>query len=320
MRKITLLLAIAHLAPVPAYAQAQDVVVFRRHVTPPVPVTTPAPSPTPDPTPAPTPSPTPDPTPAQTPTPTPAPTGNWEITGYGAWESACSLNTSRTIETICKGNDGTELPISACSHTTRPTVQNGANEAGCVPWWNPSEWGEWSSTCSASATKTRTATCMKGLSANHPASFESTPDQCANISIQLTDGPSEVISSCTYNATNYAAWGACVNGSQSAAVLTCKRSDNVTVATSYCSPNTQSCTTAVSCGTMTNGKWATGKSSANMPATNQTQATAACASMSSTYGAGVCSWEFSSNKVYYFTGQSQMTDVATSIGRSAICS
>ena len=95
--------------------------------------------------------------------------------------------------------------------------------------WSIGDWSEWSSTCSADATRTRTVTCMQGPNA-------AADDQCLAPK-PTTSEDGEQVAGCTYAAqtTPSSAWSTCVADVQSRPVTaTCRRSDGVTVGNAFC--------------------------------------------------------------------------------------
>jgi hypothetical protein len=193
----------------PAFAQ-DEVVVMRRVVAAPIkrldnttPLPTPGATPTPKPTPTPT-SPTPTPTPK--PTPTPAP--------------------------------GTPAPTPTPGTATPTPTPGPVYGYG----WAQID-GQWSSTCSKTATRTNNVFCRRS------DATVATDDHCVAADRPQATETREVTSGCTY-APTYGNPTVCTSntpgstsGTQTVSVVSCLRSDNTDASVSMCSPATkpQSC-------------------------------------------------------------------------------
>ena len=155
------------------------------------------------------------------------------ITNTGPWASSCSSSTSRTLTYNCLRSDGTSVSASECTNrsVSLTQTQTGSNYSGCTYAWNASGWGPSSSTCSSSATQTRSVTCRRSngstvadssCSGTKPASSRTVADY----------------SSCSYTWST-GSWSASSNRCSSSATQTrsvnCRRSDGTHVSDSSCS-------------------------------------------------------------------------------------
>jgi hypothetical protein len=117
-----------------------------------------------------------------------------------------------------------------------PTSETAPQYGGCGYSWNVGGWSGWSSTCSASATRTRAVSCRRSDGTTVSDGY------CAG-GKPATSEVSAQYGGCSYT-PSYGSWSACTSGSQTRSV-TCTRSDGVQVAASYCGTTptqTQSCT------------------------------------------------------------------------------
>lgn len=199
-------------------AYAQDVVVMRRTVAPPN-MGTPKDTQTQPPTgtaggsvnpgsggssggtPAST---NPTPTPGSTPSPTPTPTYRWHVIGV-TWDSTCSDDTWRNVQSVCTddasamGSGLHTVPDEMCDPAKKPQREKGSNLTTCVYEWRPNDWGDWSSTCSAKATRERTQFCLRidpATAATKPAGDVS----CSGLaSLTLRSAETENFTGCGYS-------------------------------------------------------------------------------------------------------------------------
>ena len=243
--------------------------------------------------------------------------GTWQ---YSSWTpgtgSACTSSLSQTRTASCVANsgsgsqsrtetclrsDGTAVSSSYCSGTAEPatsesctpssgfscgtegaTSQTVPDYSTCNYSWQMSAWSAPSSTCSTTATETRTGTCLRSDGTTVPNS------DCSGVTEPATSQTVTDLSTCKYTwepgswsacsggsgTWSYTAWspaagtyctaslnqtrtGTCNvtadSGSESRTV-TCQRSDGTTVSGSYCTSaepaTSQACTpSSVDCGT-----------------------------------------------------------------------
>jgi hypothetical protein len=139
-------------------------------------------------------------------------------------------------------NDGTNLSLTVSY--TPPSA------------WQTGEWGQWNSTCSASATRTRTVQCLQG--ATVVADSNCTEPKPATSETQ------EITTSCTYNAEYepLTEWTECADSLQTREeTMTCIRSDNTAVPVSFCgeSGSSLSKTVITSQACLNKALWAAGE-------------------------------------------------------------
>jgi thrombospondin motif-containing protein 9 len=163
-------------------------------------------------------------------------------------ESACS-GGQKNVYWDCLGSDGSVAPASACGKTN-PEVQSCAMPVTYS--WQAGGWSGYNSTCSSSATRTRSVWCQgsdgqtygdASCGGGKPSSSESTA----------------VYSGCSYT-SEAGQTGACVNGT-STTPLQCRRSDGILVANSNCGTGdtrTSNCQMPVSCSAPTSGRVCSG--------------------------------------------------------------
>ena len=87
---------------------------------------------------------------------------SWSYSQYEDPGASCSSAEAQTRTAVCKRDlDGEIMLDSACDPAARePLTRTVADYSSCRPFWfNSSDWGPWSSTCSNSATRTRSITC-----------------------------------------------------------------------------------------------------------------------------------------------------------------
>lgn len=142
---------------------------------------------------------------------------------------------------------GNVLPDASCTGI-RPDQQRtiGRYDA-CTIDWVIGDLGAWSSTCSSSATRTRSVQCMRYGGTAKTVPVDET--LCVRTRPGSTE-TAEVVTSCTYTA-QYGTRSTCqatteggTTGTQSAPLSKCKRSDGTFVDISYCGgqPKITSCT------------------------------------------------------------------------------
>lgn len=200
------LLALASvLCATTALANAQDVVIMRRSISPPRPVAAPTPSPTATPvTPAPGPD---DPTPTA-PTPAPAPIGTaaWR---YGDWTYAeqaptCSDAAPQTRTATCE-RDGKRVAETDCG--AREDVERVvARHDGCSTTWATGEYGSASPSCGEGSVTRRQVSCTRFGGDSKPQTVDDS--LCGGDRPSETSAPFDATAGCTY-APTYGSYGEC---------------------------------------------------------------------------------------------------------------
>lgn len=96
---------------------------------------------------------------------------DWVIGGFGNYDDSCSSTSTRTQTVQCQRYGGTSAAVvldpEECDANTKPDDSETVKRfTTCSNTWSYGEWGNYSSTCSANATRTRTATCSRSNPAN----------------------------------------------------------------------------------------------------------------------------------------------------------
>lgn len=171
-------------------------------------------------------------------TPTSETSAQYGSCGYSAnfgawsgWSSSCSSNAIRTRAASCRRSDGSIVADGECTSrgiALTPTSEASAQYSGCGYSANFGGWSGWSSSCSASAFRTRSVTCQRSDGAIVANS------ECTNrgIAVTPTSESSAQYGGCSYT-PSYGSWSSCNSGSQTRTV-TCTRSDGTQVAASNC--------------------------------------------------------------------------------------
>ncbi len=171
-------------------------------------------------------------------------TYSYSLGEWGAWSSSCDGNASRIRAITCMRSNGDALPSSECVDrglAAPDTNETAARYDSCSYSWSLGDWSNWSSSCSATATRTRSVVCER--SNNGGQAVED--GECLTAgSKPMSSETAPIYSGCTFSAS-YGQWSVCASGSQSRPV-TCTRSDGVQVDPSACgftnSTQTASCT------------------------------------------------------------------------------
>ena len=170
-------------------------------------------------------------------------TGGWQDPG-----ASCTPNETQNRSVSCRRTQtGETVSDSYCGGGKPSTSRTVEDYSGCstgsnltVNWGG---WSGWSSSCSTSATRSRSGTCMASGSAVASS-------VCTDRGLAVTQTESSAqYSGCTYT-PSYGAWGTCQSpGTQSASMTGCTRNGvNQSVSISYCTnaghpnPRTRSCT------------------------------------------------------------------------------
>ena len=169
----------------------------------------------------------------------------------GAWQdpgNSCTPYETQTRSVICRRSDGATVGDASCGGGKPATAQTVEDYSGCQGGTNLTvnwgDWSGWSSSCSTSATRTRSGTCM---ASGVPVSSS----VCTSRGVAVTGSESSAqYSTCAYTPT-YGGFSACSNSSQSAPMTACTRivpEGNQNVGIGECTsrghpnPKTQSCT------------------------------------------------------------------------------
>ena len=155
---------------------------------------------------------------------------SWQSGTYGAAAPACGASTQTRLVT-CLRSDGVTVSDGFCPAGSKPATSQGTTDySTCSYSWDPGSWGAWSTSC-GSATQTRTVTCLR----SDGTTVADT--SCASAGAKpATSQSAYQVSGCGYSwqtSTFGAPAAACGSTTQSRSVW-CQRSDNQTVADSFC--------------------------------------------------------------------------------------
>lgn len=205
---------------------------------------------------------------------------------WSGWSSACSASATRTRSATCYRSDGTAVGATECTSrgvAMGPTSETAAQYGGCGYSVSFGAWSGWSSTCSPSASRTRSATCYR----SDGTAVGGTECTSRGIVMGPTSETSPQYGGCSYSAS-LGGWSACTSGSQSRSV-TCIRSDGASVPTSYCGYSGNPSSEAQSCATYawSSGAWS-GWSTCSAGSQLRTRAVTCEASPGGTVGDSYC--------------------------------
>ena len=149
--------------------------------------------------------------------------------GGWSWNNSCSTSATRTRSGTCMAN-GTPVDSSVCTSRGVPVTESvtEANYAGCTYSWQYGAWSNWSSTCSANATHTRSVWCRRNQTGQtvtdgycgggKPATSETSPNysNCASCqSVGSYGGGGDTCEGGTVIATGESFWSRDQSGRQS---------------------------------------------------------------------------------------------------------
>lgn len=167
----------------------------------------------------------------------------WQAGGWNDPGSSCSDSETQTRTVSCMRSDGQVVAASMCSGDAPENTQTVADYSAC-PAQTSVNWGpwKWSSTCSSTASRSRSGQCLVNGVASDAKFCETHGGK------PLSESVSEAnYSSCSYAGT-YGDYGTCANGSHSASMISCRRvetGDSVSI--SYCTGSGQPATVSKSC-------------------------------------------------------------------------
>lgn len=158
--------------------------------------------------------------------------------GWSGWSSDCSSAAVRTRSVYCRRSDGSRVADSECTSrgvSVSPTSETQARYGSCsYSRVNPGSWSAWSSTCSASASSTRSYQCRRSDGAIVSGS------ECTSRGISLSETRTAAqYGGCSYRAsgtpTNWGPWSStCSANATRTRTYQCRRSDGTVVASSEC--------------------------------------------------------------------------------------
>ena len=156
----------------------------------------------------------------------------WSAGGYGAWSETCGTATRTRTVTCVSPTDGATLSESSCSAAgPKPaTAETSYQTSGCSYSWTPGRYGSPAPAC-GNTTMSRTVTCRRS------DGQDADPALCDPATKPVTEAGATDYGLCSYSWTADP-WSApsttCGTATQTRAV-SCLRSDQSTVADSFCS-------------------------------------------------------------------------------------
>ena len=155
---------------------------------------------------------------------------SWQSSAFGAPAAACGSST-QTRSVWCQRSDNQTVADSFCSSASKPALTQGATDySTCSYSWDPGSWSAWSTTC-GSATQTRTVTCLRSDGTTVADA------SCSSAGAKPTTSQSAYqVSGCgyTWQASAFGAPTAACGATTQTRSVWCQRSDNQTVADSFC--------------------------------------------------------------------------------------
>lgn len=88
-------------------------------------------------------------------------TYKWVPDAWGNYDSYCSTTATRKRSLICERSDRTVAEETRCTATRPPTSETDSVTSGCVFEWKEKSYGAWSDTCSTKATRSITWECRR---------------------------------------------------------------------------------------------------------------------------------------------------------------
>lgn len=164
---------------------------------------------------------------------------DWTAAEWSGWSSTCSTTAMRTRAVTCTRRFDAEPVADAACGTGRPAAsETAAVYSSCSYSYSYGAYGSWSSGCNSSATRTRTATCMRSNGDSVADSFCTS----AGVTKQPVTETSAQYGSCSY-AFQTSGWNAWSSGCSASATRTrtvwCRRSNGDTVADTECTSRGQ---------------------------------------------------------------------------------
>ena len=160
---------------------------------------------------------------------------------WSGWDNACSGSANRTRTYSCQRSDGAIVDGSECAARgiSLTETETGANYTNACPgYFSVSGWTDYNSHCSASATRTRTATCYRSGD-NAFAGDQYCTDR--GVAVPSRSETTAVYDGCgfTWSTGGWGAPAAACGASARYRAVWCTRSDGATVAEGNCNPGTR---------------------------------------------------------------------------------
>lgn len=159
----------------------------------------------------------------------------WESGAWSGYSSGCSASATRTRSVVCKRSTGDVVGDVECATRAgaKPATSEVSAQYGSCSY-APANWSawSWSSTCSSSATRTRSADCRRS-DGTIVADAE-----CSKRNVAISETVAEAnYSSCSYDWVQ-GGWSAfnstCSANATQTRTVTCRRSDGTDVADTEC--------------------------------------------------------------------------------------
>jgi len=178
----------------------------------------------------------------------------WTTGAWSASDRACSASAVQTRSVTCLRSDGQTVADAECAAAKPTASQTVSDYSGCANYWVPlTGFSDWNSHCSATASRTRSVSCVRnewhcdpnsaGLLAYHPGlssdCSRSIPDSsCAAQAMPARSESSAVYDQCGYSRVSPSAWSgwdnACSGTANRTRTYSCQRSDGTIVAAGEC--------------------------------------------------------------------------------------
>jgi hypothetical protein len=154
---------------------------------------------------------------------------------WGEWASTCSASTTRTRTNACQRINSSgevitdSVSTAECTNRGIPVVETetGSNYAGCTSSWKEGAWSGFSSSCSPTATRTRSITCSRDLDG------AAQPDASCSAATRPASSESQAqYAGCSYSyATGeWSGWSSnCSNTASRTRSVVCQRTDGASL-------------------------------------------------------------------------------------------
>lgn len=178
-------------------------------------------------------------------------TSQWKTGGWSTENSTTCGSWSRFRDIWCERSDGSVSGAYSGGHQCDMAAMPDRSEtvvdhSTCTYRWDYGVYGNWDTTCSATAKRTRPVNgCLRIETVEMIPPAEEGKCTAAKDTTETT----ALYTGCTYTATAYGPWSTCVNGKRTAQPTACQRSDTTMVATSFCSAKEETSCTPRTCST-----------------------------------------------------------------------
>lgn len=118
----------------------------------------------------------------------------WEVAAWSD-EGTCSASSTGTRTVSCLRSDGTRAQASLCGGDAPTSTRTERRLEGCTIAWAGAVWSDWSPTCSAAATRSRTVECQAASAGT--ASFKVEEALCGGERPTVAEGPVAYYGNCS---------------------------------------------------------------------------------------------------------------------------